>query len=257
MTDTVELKACSALPKCPFCGTQVKMYVHPLITLCNNSACPIHGHQMPIEAFINAVGNTRPSEVVEAGVDQRVMRVGHMNLPIAFMKQYDPQAEKNHKQNIEKLASRGGVCWLEAHAIIAGKPYGHFSDQDTAENAVVYEYHRWMKALTQPSPPITDEKRNAALDDLSKIDYHPYSPDDGHYDAGFDYEQSGAFMDKHIKTVYAALSQPDKTSVPQEVVDALKSADRYMSASDPNVSTAKKIKKAVASLNGGKEKNHE
>lgn len=105
MTDNVELKA---LPKCPFCETQVKMYVHPEITYCHNNDCPIHGIQMKVAAFQKS--NTRPSEAVEAGVDERpdIIHMGH-NMGKDF------------------------VPWSKEGEVIA--------------------------ALTQPSPPIADEKK--------------------------------------------------------------------------------------------------
>lgn len=71
--------------------------------------------------------------------------------------------------------------------------------------------------MTQSNNPA----RQAALDALAKVDYHPRSIDDGHYDAGYDQEQAGEFLDKHIKTVYAALLAPEQTVTDDEVREAV------------------------------------
>lgn len=55
---------------------------------------------------------------------------------------------------------------------------------------------------------ITDEQRRAALEAMNEIDYHPYSPDDGHYDAGWDIEQSADFVTKHYQTIRTLLQAP-------------------------------------------------
>jgi hypothetical protein len=45
---------------------------------------------------------------------------------------------------------------------------------------------------------MTPSNAQKALDALNKIDFHPRSVDDGHYDAGYDYEDAGKFISEHI-----------------------------------------------------------
>ena len=46
---------------------------------------------------------------------------------------------------------------------------------------------------------------DAAIRGLSGIDYHPRSPDDGHYDSGWDQEQGGDWFNEHHAVLTIAL----------------------------------------------------
>lgn len=114
----------------------------------------------------------------------------------------------------------------------------------------------FRKALTATQPPqATDAQRRAALEDLAKVDYHPRSVDDGHYDAGFDQEQAGDFLDKHINTVYAALQS---AAVPRGLTALIHDADSAVRHAQGfiNMSGQKdlnEIQNATAWLNTAKE----
>lgn len=41
-------------------------------------------------------------------------------VPIAFMKQYEAQAQHNHGQTLERLSQRGGLCPSEAMWLVEG-----------------------------------------------------------------------------------------------------------------------------------------
>lgn len=115
---------------------------------------------------------------------------------------------------------------------------------------VLVEYRgvpHFIRAATQ-SP--TDAQRQAALEDLAKVDYHPRSVDDGHYDAGFDQEQAGDFLDKHIRTVYAALQSP---AVPREVVERARYYTQRGRTVAVDTNTTKELIDIIAALLGGKE----
>lgn len=47
---------------------------------------------------------------------------GHMTyLPWGFIAPYENGAQQNHRQSLERLAERGGLSPIEAHAILTGR----------------------------------------------------------------------------------------------------------------------------------------
>ncbi len=46
------------------------------------------------------------------------IRVGDASFPISAFAPHAQTALRNHGQTLERLAARGGICWLEARAIL-------------------------------------------------------------------------------------------------------------------------------------------
>jgi hypothetical protein len=57
-------------------------------------------------------------------------------IPLDLIKPHEQQAVKNHMQSLEKLASRGGLSWVETLFVLNDKPY-NYKSQLTEESARV------------------------------------------------------------------------------------------------------------------------
>ena len=74
-------------------------------------------------------------------------------IPWGLISPHEDQAQRNHRQTLDRLAQRGGLCPSEAVAIIAGNPWPSASTpafEESAEHVLIAL--AWTKINAGASP---------------------------------------------------------------------------------------------------------
>lgn len=84
--------------------------------------------------------NFRTFPIMKTGVG------GHGTIPWDFIAPHEQQAQKNHRQSLERLAERGGLSWCEALAVVTDKDW---KPDRQAKQKLLAEMVKWQ-AVNSP-----------------------------------------------------------------------------------------------------------
>lgn len=70
-------------------------------------------------------------------------------IPFAFIAPHEEQAQRNHRQSLERLAQRGGLAVSEAIDIIRGKPWATAANCIENERYLINLVREWRTAVAK------------------------------------------------------------------------------------------------------------